>query len=218
LFYMVMEFLHGETIQMRLQKFGSMRLEVALPILEDVAHALDYAHAQGIVHRDIKPANIMLQHGKTATSGGDMTREHAVLMDFGIAKMMGSAMLTQTAGTMGTLDYIAPEQIMSASEVDHRADIYALGVMTYQMLTSQLPFAGISAGQVLFAHLQRPAPDPRTVKPTISEAVAQVVMRAMAKKPHQRYDSAGEFVTRLRDANLALPLSHPQTESDIPTP
>src|SRR5207248_113111 len=105
--------------------------EQALPILHDIANALDYAHQQGLVHRDVKTANIMLQH---TASGANESSQRAVLMDFGIAKIMtGNTGLTRT-GIIGTLDYIAPEQIVSAKEVDPRADVYALGVVAYRML------------------------------------------------------------------------------------
>ena len=104
--------------------------------------------------------------------------------------------MTQT-GTLGTLDYMAPEQIISARQVDHRADIYALGVMVYQLLTGKKPFMSENPGQLLFSHLQQPPPDPRELCEDLPRSVAKAIMKAMAKKPEDRFQSAGEFAQAL---------------------
>lgn len=113
-------------------------------------------------------------------------------MDFGIARTNASGTRLTGTGAVGTIDYMAPEQIMAARDVDHRADIYALGVIVYELLTGERPFKG-SAGQVLFAHLQQPAPDPRDVKPEIPREMAQAVLKALEKNPDERFQSAGKF-------------------------
>lgn len=121
-----------------------------------------------------------------------------VLTDFGIAKFLGGhTVMTQTGGMLGTFDYIAPEQIQGAAEVDGRADVYAFGVMAYQMLTGELPFKHHNPGALLIAHLSQPAPDPREVMPGLSREAAHALQRALAKSPAERFAAAGEFVAAL---------------------
>ncbi len=194
--FMVMEFISGQALNEYLREHGPMTLDGALPIIHDLTGALDYAHEQGLVHRDVKPSNVMLQ--AVTSTGTSTARQRAILMDFGITKLVtGSTGLTQTGGAVGTLDYMAPEQIMSAREVDRRADVYALGIVVYQMLTGELPFKGNSTGQLLFAHLQQPPPDPRDSREGIPPHVAKAIMKAMAKTPEDRFQSAGEFAAAL---------------------
>ncbi|MCU0498968.1 MAG: serine/threonine protein kinase [Anaerolineae bacterium] len=185
--YMVMEYLEGTTLAECLEH-GKLPLQQVQQILLEVASALDYAHERGLVHRDIKPSNIMLQKQPDGT-------ERAILMDFGIVKLNtldGSGNALTRTGAIGTLEYSAPEQIMNSKTVDHRADLYALGVTAYQMLTGKPPFHG-SLGEVVFAHLQQPPPDPSEVVSEIPPNIAYAVMRAMAKDPADRFASAGEF-------------------------
>jgi serine/threonine-protein kinase len=191
MFYMVMEFVDGRELSDVLKSEGAMSLAEAHPILSDVAAALDYAHAQGFVHRDVKPSNIMLQ---TLKDG----KHRAMLMDFGIAKIVSgsSAGITQT-GTMGTLDYMAPEQIMSAKEVDQSADVYSLGIVAFQMLTGELPYKGNNAGQILYGHLQKPVPDPRDFAPELPASNAQALRKALSKTAEDRYQTAGALVAAL---------------------
>lgn len=125
----------------------------------------------------------------------------AVLMDFGIVKWMDATgslggALTE-GGMIGTVDYAAPEQITAAHEIDARADVYALGVMAFAMLTGELPFKG-NVGQIIFAHLQQPPPDPRKIDPNIPIDVASAIIRCLAKKPEARFQSAGAFIQALR--------------------
>jgi eukaryotic-like serine/threonine-protein kinase len=119
-----------------------------------------------------------------------------VLMDFGIAKIRDAVTRYTGSGAIGTIDYMAPEQIVAAKEVDKRADIYALGVMAYEMLTGEKPFTG-GAAQVMFAHLQQPAPDVYDTGQDIPMSAAHAIQRAMAKDAQDRYASAGEFVAAL---------------------
>jgi hypothetical protein len=193
--YMVMEYLAGEDLEHYLREAGRLSLVQAAPILQDIANALDYAHAQGLVHRDIKPSNVMLDRSDPGSARNIDVR--AVLMDFGIAKIVGGHTMLTRDGVLGTLDYIAPEQIQASAEIDGRADVYALGVMVYQMLTGKLPFKHDNPGALLIAHLTQPPPNPREQVPELSRQVSRALQRAMAKGPMERYPTAGEFVQAL---------------------
>lgn len=184
--YMVMEYLGGQDLAACLRERIRFPLSDALPIIRGVAAALDYAHAQGLVHRDIKPSNVMLDGSRT------------VLTDFGIAKLLGGhTAMTRTGSVLGTFDYIAPEQIQASANVDGRADVYALGVMVYQMCCGELPFKHSNPGALLIAHLTQPPPDPHDLAPDLSVDAAHAIRRAMAKNPEERFATAGEFVTAL---------------------
>jgi tRNA A-37 threonylcarbamoyl transferase component Bud32 len=184
--YLVMEYIEGQDLSQRLKEDGAMDEETAITLLEQIAAALEIAHKEGFVHRDLKPSNIMLrQNGE------------AVLMDFGVSKMSDASSNLTGSGAIGTIDYMAPEQIVAAKEVDLRADIYALGVMSYEMLTGKKLFTGGPA-QVMFAHIQQPAPDPQESNPEISYAVSLAVLRALEKDPKDRFDSALAFIEALK--------------------
>lgn len=194
IYYMTMEYIDGYELGNAIKECGKLPLDLAFSIIRDLASALDYAHTQGLVHRDVKPSNVMLRNIKTSAY---QEQQQAVLMDFGIAKIVNAQTRLTGTGIVGTLDYLAPEQIMSSREVDHRADIYALGVVLYQMLTGELPFNEKNAPQVIFGHLYKPAPDPRTISPDIPDNVAFAILRALAKNPDDRFQNASEFVTAL---------------------
>lgn len=188
--YMVMEYLTGKDLSEFIRANGKLTLSQALPLIKQIASALDYAHTQGLVHRDIKPSNVLLD---TTTNG---TR--AILTDFGIAKIIQShTAMTKTGGMLGTFDYMAPEQIQESTNVDGRADIYALGVMVYQMLTGDVPFKHNNPGALLIAHLTQPPPDVCKQLPNLPEKVCDAIQRAMAKKPDERFTTASEFAKAL---------------------
>jgi hypothetical protein len=193
MYYMVMEYIDGIDLARAMRETGPMPLAQVRPILRDLASALDYAHAQGLVHRDVKPSNVMLQSVTAYTPQGPSQR--AILMDFGIAKIRtGNTAVTKTGVTMGTLDYMAPEQVHGSSQVDSRADIYSLGVMLYQMLTGELPFRGDNPGMVMLAHLQQPPPDPRVLVPELPDHIVRAIHRTLAKDPNARHATAAELV------------------------
>jgi serine/threonine-protein kinase len=193
MYYMVMEYIAGSDLAQLLGEHGSLPLAQVRPLLRDVAAALDYAHAQGLVHRDVKPSNVMIQAANAAGVG-----QRAILTDFGIAKILaGGTAATKTGVMIGTLDYMAPEQIRAAGEVDARADVYGLGVMLFQMLTGRLPFTGENPGTVVLAHLHQPAPDPRALLPDLPAHIAQAILRALAKDPAERYQTAGTLAAEL---------------------
>jgi tRNA A-37 threonylcarbamoyl transferase component Bud32 len=184
--YLVMDYIEGQDLSQTLKTGGKLDEETTSRMMTDICSALDIAHSQGFIHRDLKPANIMIK------ANGE-----AVLMDFGVTKMADATSSLTGTGAIGTIDYMAPEQIMSSREVDHRVDIYALGVMLYELLTGEKPFNG-SPAQVMFAHLQQPPPDPRDANEDIPRPIAKAIMQAMAKKPEERFQSAGEFAAALQ--------------------
>lgn len=196
MYYMVMEFVAGKDLSHLMRETGAMPVAQALPLLYDVAQALDYAHSQGLVHRDVKPANVLLEPAKRAEG----VPYRALLTDFGIVRLLGDATGMTKSAMIGTLDYMAPEQIQSSGQVDGRADIYALGVMAYQMLTGQVPFAGAGIGEVLMAHLQQPPPDPRTLRPDLPKNISDALLQALAKKPSERYSTSQKFLSALKQA------------------
>jgi tRNA A-37 threonylcarbamoyl transferase component Bud32 len=199
--YMVMEYIDGPTLRDFMRRRQPLPLPDALALLADIGGALAYAHAAGLVHRDVKPSNVMVQE-RTAVNGQGM--HQAILTDFGIVKMLGgSSALTQT-GMVGTLDYIAPEQIRNARDVDGRADLYSLGVMAYELVTGQRPFTAANPAALLIAHLQQPAPDPRRLRPDLPPPLAESILRLLAKTPEQRYATADDF---LRSLSVPEPLS-----------
>jgi tRNA A-37 threonylcarbamoyl transferase component Bud32 len=188
--YMVMEYIEADDLKTFLRQNGRLTLPATQTLFAPLADALDYAHHSGYVHRDIKPGNIMVRK----LADGSL---HPVLMDFGLAKMSDTRSDLTGEGAIGTIDYMAPEQIKSAGSVDARADVYALGVVLFEALAGEPPFKG-SAAQVLFGHLQQPPPDLRVQAPDVPRVAAHAITRALAKLPADRYPSAGELVRALK--------------------
>ncbi len=183
--YIVMEFVEGDTLKGRLGK--ALPVDEAVRITSDIASALEYAHARGVVHRDIKPANIL------------MNREgQVVLADFGIA-LLAQTSSSLTRGLLGTPQYMAPEQALGEA-VDARSDLYALGIMLFEMLAGQVPFRGDSPLATLALQVNAPLPKVRSLNPQVPEPIEMMVERALAKDPAQRYPNAAEFRAALLEA------------------
>ena len=204
LLYYVMPLATGETLRDRLTRERQLPIDDALRIAREVADALGHAHAQNIIHRDIKPENILLQGG------------HALVADFGIAlavQQAGGQRMTQTGLSLGTPQYMSPEQAMGERVIDGRSDVYALGAVTYEMLTGDPPFTGSSVQAIVAKVLvERPTP-PSTIRDTVPSAVEQAVLKALAKLPADRFASPGEFAAALTDraitsASPAMPSAH----------
>jgi serine/threonine protein kinase len=193
LVFFVMDYVTGTDLREVLLRQGAIEPNRAVDLLEQFASALDAAHGRGLVHRDVKPANIMI----TVKDG----EEHAYLTDFGLAKKFdGASGLTAKGSVVGTVDYMAPEQI-TGSRTDARTDIYALGCVFYQMLSGQVPFERENSVATLFAHVHAPPPPLEGEVGETHPAFSPVLEKAMAKEPSDRYFSAGDFA---RDATAAL--------------
>ena len=195
LLYYVMPYVEGQSLRERLAASGELPVPEAVRLLTEIVDALSYAHARGVVHRDIKPDNIML-------SG-----RHALVMDFGVAKAVSEATgrntLTTAGVALGTPAYMAPEQAAADPHLDHRVDIYAVGVMAYEILSGQPPFTGGTAQQVLAAHMTQAADPLSRHRPGLAPALEAAVMRCLAKRPADRWQSADELLAQLEP--LATP-------------
>ena len=190
--YYVMPYVDGQTLRARLEREGQLSVAHATRIAREVADALQYAHERGIVHRDIKPENILLQGG------------HALVTDFGIAlavEQAGGQRMTQTGLSLGTPQYMAPEQAMGERTVDARADIYALGVVTYEMLAGEPPFTGPNAQAIVARVLTEKPRALAEQRDTVPASVNAAVLTALQKLPADRYATAAEFAAALGDAH-----------------
>ena len=190
LFY-VMPLVEGETLRERLDRDTRLPTDEALRIAREVADALGYAHARGIVHRDIKPENIFLEAG------------HAVVADFGIARAVNAAggdRVTRAGIAVGTPLYMSPEQAIADDGIDGRSDLYSLGCLLYEMLAGQPPFTGPSMAAIARQHLITDAPSVTDVRPDVSLGIARVLQRALAKDPNDRFASAELFVKAITTA------------------
>ncbi len=184
-YFIAMEYVEGEDLKVHLRRVGRMEPSDAERVALAVCEALDYAHGQGIVHRDIKPQNILL-----ATNGT------VKVADFGIARAMSAVTITQTGTVLGTVQYLSPEQARGGG-VGRASDIYALGVVLYEILTGRLPFAGDSPIAIALMHLHDAPPSPRAVEPSVPRRLEGIVLKAMAKRSEHRYRSAREMAQDL---------------------
>ena len=183
--YIVMEYVEGITLKNYMQHREVLNLREIISYTTQILRALDHAHKKGIVHRDIKPQNIMLLKNGVIK-----------VMDFGIAKIPNAETVTMTDKAIGTVYYISPEQV-SGGATDARSDLYALGVMMYEMATGSLPFSAETPVSVALMHVNDTAPPPREVNPNIPVGLEQIISRAMEKDPDARYQSAEEMLNHL---------------------
>lgn len=206
--YYVMPYVPGESLRHRLLREPRLPLTDALRVLREAADALAYAHHLGVIHRDVKPENILLTQG------------HALLADFGIARALApvqersgsDSRLTDSGVAMGTPGYMSPEQLAGERKVDGRSDVYALGVIGFEMLAGEPPFRGSSAQAIITAHLTLPPPDLRRIRPDVPPAVAAAIQRALQKDPPARFRNAGELRDALDEAGTltsAVPVVQP---------
>lgn len=208
LLYIVMELIDGPTLK-EVMNNKPIALDKAENINTQIASALDYAHDAGIIHRDVKPSNVLMDK-----SG------RAVLSDFGIIKMIGeqnnNLQLTNTGTGVGTPDYMSPEQAMGEG-LDVRSDEYSLGIMFYEMMTGRPPFQGDTPIAIVMGHVSKPLPMPTKYNPDVPPSIEQVLLKALAKKPEDRYDTCGDFANSVKEA-IAHPysgFSTPKVESNM---
>ena len=187
-FFMAMEFVRGRTLDEIIREEGAMEIERAIRLFCQALEGIAHAHAYGIIHRDIKPANVML-------TASDVVK----VMDFGIARVLGTARQTKTGRLIGTLEYMSPEQ-MRGQETDARADIYSLGILLYEMLTGRVPFECDSDYELMRAQVEDQPPSPREFNGNLPLPVELAVLRALAKEPAARFQSAAEFRAALISA------------------
>ena len=199
--YMIMPKIAGENLRTLLEREGQLPVEEVRRILSEAGKALGVAHKAGIVHRDVKPENIILE--------GD--ERHVFLMDFGIAKAMETEEdgLTGTGMIVGTPAFMSPEQAGGQHVVDHRSDIYSLGVVGFQMLTGKLPFAADSVGDLIYQQVTNEAPNVRSLRQDVPEWLGSIIERCLSREPDNRWDSVDEFVDGLEQRLPADPKARP---------
>src|ERR1700760_1231241 len=186
--YIVFEYVEGETLKARINRVGALDTQESLAYAIEIGRGLTVAHARKMIHRDIKPQNVLID-----------AEGRAKLTDFGISRQLEQDGMTATGRVLGTTDYVAPEQAMGHG-ADQRSDIYSLGVVLFEMLTGEVPFAADSQVGVAMKHVNEELPDVQSLRPELSAASALVVERATAKDPAKRYAEIGEMIDDLSTA------------------
>jgi predicted Ser/Thr protein kinase len=194
--YIVMRYMKGGSLADKLKVDGPMRVAETARILERIGGALDEAHQKGIVHRDLKPGNILFDD-----------RGDAFVGDFGIVKLSESTVNYTGNAIIGTPGYMSPEQARGDEEIDGRSDIYALGAIVYEMLTGLLPYQADTPVGLMMKHILEPVPDIRTLKPDLPPVTSQVISKAMAKQPNERYQHCADVATALTQISSGMPAS-----------
>jgi non-specific serine/threonine protein kinase len=201
--FIAMEFIGGQSLKEK-TKSGPLEIDDAVRIASQVADGLQEAHEKGIVHRDIKPANIMLTE-----------KNQAKIVDFGIAKLVGQVRLTRTGTTIGTVAYMSPEQAKGDS-VDHRSDIWSMGVVLYEMLTGELPFKGNREQTMIYSILNADSVSPKEYREDLSDHLSAVIDKALQKNPTYRFQSADEFLKALKSPGPESKISVGQEKHNLP--
>jgi serine/threonine-protein kinase len=203
--YLVMELLEGESLGSRIRRAGALPLTDAVAFALQTASALGAAHKKGIVHRDLKPDNLFIVMTNADESGritDERVSERIKVLDFGIAKLQmpqpGDSVKTRTGTLMGTPIYMSPEQCRGTKTVDHRSDVYSLGIIFFEMLVGQTPFVSDGFGELVNMHLNVPPPSPRAARPEVSPQLEAIVLKMLAKNPEDRYPDMASLTGALR--------------------
>ncbi len=209
-YYIVMEYINGKTLKQLIKKRGALSLSECVDIMLQLTDGVDHAHASYIIHRDLKPQNIMIEDSGAVK-----------ITDFGIAMALNNTQLTQTNSVMGSVHYLPPEQA-SGKGATVKSDIYSLGIMFFELLTGTLPFKGDNAVEIAFKQIKDDIPSVREINPAIPQSIENIVLRATAKNPKNRYSSAKEMhddlLTALnpeRAQEARIGFSYPEHEGDI---
>jgi len=209
-YFMVLEFVAGQSLQEQLKSFHAtgkrLPLDETIRIMATVCDAVHYAHERGMIHRDLKPANVMIN-----ASG------QPILMDFGVAKILGGQHHTATGAIVGTPTYISPEQVRG-ERPDHRADIYSLGVMLYEMISGRVPFDAETALSIMLKHLNDPVPNLHALNTDAPDSMIAIVDKALAKQPENRFESAHDMAAALRHVALARVAAAPPDRPTLGAP
>lgn len=189
-YFIIMEYVHGESLGKILSRHGAFEPHIAISIFKQILDGIRYAHSKGVVHRDIKPSNFLL------------TPSYVKITDFGVSQLTGDAKLTTTNAVVGTPKYMSPEQILG-KKTDHRSDIYSLGITFYEMLTGCVPFTSDNDSdfEIKKGHVELPPPPLSLIKSEIHQELENIVIKAISKKPEDRFQSVDEFILSLEKVN-----------------
>jgi eukaryotic-like serine/threonine-protein kinase len=210
LYYIVMEYVDGQTLKQYIQQNAPLRVDEALGIMKQLTSAISHAHQNHIVHRDIKPHNILVDK-----------KGNVKVTDFGIAMALSATSITQTNSVLGSVHYLSPEQARGGS-ANKKSDIYSLGIVFFELLTGRLPFSGESAVSIALKHLQSETPSPKRWNPTLPQSVENIVLKATAKDPFHRYNSVEEMEEdlftsldpeRINEPKFTIPLDDEATKA-----
>ncbi|MBL4952635.1 Stk1 family PASTA domain-containing Ser/Thr kinase [Neobacillus sp. OS1-32] len=210
LYYIVMEYVDGQTLKQYIQQNSPLRVEKAIEIMKQLTSAISHAHHNHIIHRDIKPHNILIDH-----------EGNVKVTDFGIATALSATAITQTNSVLGSVHYLSPEQARGGM-ANRKSDIYSLGIVMFELLTGRLPFSGESAVSIALKHLQSETPSVRRWNPSIPQSVENIVLKATAKDPFHRYNSVDEMEEdlqtaldpeRMNEAKFAIPVDDEATKA-----